>query len=1379
MEERKPQSSMSGKIKQPMLVEKSVSSTGVQMAKFDGNDFAVWKAQIQAYLDDKGCGMVLVEPEPTNEVDLARYKSKDMTARSTLLLALDNKHVKLVLHCKTAYEIWSKLTQIHEKKSQASKLMMQQEFFLLKMRFNESVEDYISRAEYLHGQLQDVGITSIDEATLVSKIVNGLPKRFVTFISSWSRVDASKYTLAELLPRLMAEEQLLEHYFKKEGGTALATESTRDPKGGPRRFGSKKAHTKGQKKDVKKKDKSCWICKQEGHWKKDCPSYNKKDGEVLVAETNCAVSPPNANEWILDSGATQHMTFDKENFLTYKVLDPPIQVRFGNNQYGQGIGIGTLIVKSRNADDIRLEQVLHVPVLRRKLLSVSSATQNGNTGEIHSDEIIIKNKKGKVLLRAAKKEDLYRIELQESHRELNLASVTLEDDLKLLHERFAHVNKETLVQMIKHSSAIGLDKFKVDRPSQKKRSVIECESCQMGKQTKKSYPSSTRRRMEQVGDRIHVDVCGPIGTPTCSGKNYFVLFKDEYSNYRHILLVKGKDEVHDCIRRCMTIIRVDTGLKVKRLYSDKGSELISNRTQDYLLDEGIVHETSAAFTPQQNGFIERDNRTVVEAARTMLKHRKLPDKLWGEAANTAVYLLNRLSNKNTDNKTPYELYFGSKPNITHLRIFGSLVYMKVQHKKRSGYQKKLENRAKPMVLVGYEQNNTYRVYEPETNKVIITREVVIDETRGYDFEKKDDTENLDYIIFEDIYGESETEGVAQEDVNDQSDVDDATPVASEDTDHGDQQKVREVESTPEPVNVSRYNLRNRAGRTYENLLCYNTEEAEEAEALIAYGDEPLSYREALKSEDSDKWLTAMKEEYDSLINQNTWEMAQLPENRRAIQCKWVFKKKYDTLGNVQRFKARLVAKGYSQRSGIDYKETFSPVVRMDSTRLLLAIAAERDLEMIHFDIKTAFLYGKIEEEVYMTQPEGFTTGDKRVCRLIKSLYGLKQAPRAWNVCFTKFLKQFQLEPLVKDSCILMRKTDKNILVIAIYVDDGLVCCSNKKLLEQVLEHLKTKFQVTVMDPKCFVGLEIQRNRKDRSLFISQEFYTKKILLRFEMQNSKCQSTPFDPNQKLCSMGAQIGADEPIVQVPYREAIGSLMYLMIGSRPDISYAVSLLSRYCEAPRKAHWNGVKRVFQYLNCTRNFGIKFHPETRSKNIRCYVDSDYSSDLDTGRSISGYVLKYYSGPIIWKSSKQSTVATSTTEAEFVAAAQAIKEVLWLRQLLDELTIKQMEPSEVFIDNQGAIKLLVNNQIHIKIKHIRVKYLFAREAAQNKEVAIKYIESENQEADSLTKALPKSKFIEFRSKLNIQAINNHEVLHTHATCDPVCRSKRGCYGGDC
>lgn len=374
---------------------------------------------------------------------------------------------------------------------------------------------------------------------------------------------------------------------------------------------------------------------------------------------------------------------------------------------------------------------------------------------------------------------------------------------------------------------------------------------------------------------------------------------------------------------------------------------------------------------------------------------------------------------------------------------------------------------------------------------------------------------------------------------------------------------------------------------------------------------------------------------DSLSKNKTWILVKLPEGRKAIDCKWVSKIKYKTNGSVNRYKARLCARGFTQRYGIDYRETYSPVVRMDSVRTLLAIAAQFDLDILQIDVKTAFLHGLLEEEIFMSQPEGFAKGNY-VCKLQKALYGLKQASRSWNQCFTKFLKQFDLVPLASDGCVFATRNcclencnANELLNICIYVDDGLLLSNSKSLMKRCVVHLEQRFEITTSEPDVFVGVQIKRDRANGVLQIHQQFYLEQVIARYNMSGCEAVSVPMQTNLRLCKTGV-VGVESKQVDVPYRQAIGSLLYAALATRPDICYSVSLLARFSTAPRLTHLSAVKYIMRYLVNKLDFGITY--KRRDKlDVCAYSDADLGGCNDTRKSTTGYLVLINGAPVIWK----------------------------------------------------------------------------------------------------------------------------------------------------
>jgi hypothetical protein len=460
-----------------------------------------------------------------------------------------------------------------------------------------------------------------------------------------------------------------------------------------------------------------------------------------------------------------------------------------------------------------------------------------------------------------------------------------------------------------------------------------------------------------------------------------------------------------------------------------------------------------------------------------------------------------------------------------------------------------------------------------------------------------------------------------------------------------------------------------------------------------------------------------------------------PPGANVIDVKWVYKVKYDTSGQVSRFKARLVAKGFKQLEGIDYNEVFAPVSKYTSIRTLMALVAAEDLELELLDIKTAFLNGTLEEEVYISHPPGYPQGPPgTVLRLKKTLYGLKQAPRAWHQRLDTELCSIGFSVSAADPGLYIYTKDSSRAYLMVYVDDLLIAAHDPQLISHIKKKLTAVFDARDMGAaKAYLGMRIERDRGSGQIKLSQTAMTLDLVQKYGMEESKIKTTPLSLNIKLT---AEEGEPLDTEKHPYSQLVGSMMYLSVCTRPDISYTVGALARYMAKPTMVHWQAAKGVLRYLSGTSTYGITYGRTTDG--LLGYCDADYAGDQDTRRSTTGYVFTVGGGAISWSSKRQPTVAASTTEAEYMAAATAVKEALWLRSLFADFSF-DITPVQLLADNQCAIKLLRNPISSLRSKHIDVIHHFARERVMRGDVSFAYIKTDEQLADILTKALPGTK----------------------------------------
>ena len=524
-------------------------------------------------------------------------------------------------------------------------------------------------------------------------------------------------------------------------------------------------------------------------------------------------------------------------------------------------------------------------------------------------------------------------------------------------------------------------------------------------------------------------------------------------------------------------------------------------------------------------------------------------------------------------------------------------------------------------------------------------------------------------------------------------------------------------------------------------------------------EEPQTLTEALNCKDKVRWKEAWESELTSLAKNNTWVLEPLPIDRKAIGCRWLFRKKEDG-----RYKARLVAKGYSQQPGIDFAETFAPVAKFTTIRTLLALGCASNWEIRGMDVKTAFLNSELEEAVYMEVPEGVTIPTKQAtpeyqqpmaCRLLKSIYGLKQSPRAWYGRIDHFFRSNNFIRSEADHSLFVNYERQVILLL--YVDDLVLAAPNNYQIDWIRLKLHQEFEKTDLgELRTFLGLEIERNRIRRTLHLCQSKYIRKILVSQQMHTCNPSNTPADPHVRLERSSSDYEASQAEKR-KYQSAVGCLMYAMLGTRPDISYAVSRVSQYSTNPNSTHWTAVKRIFRYLAGTQHRGLYYGTQGVG---RGYTDADWGGGVDR-KSIGGYAFTLNGAAITWNSKKQATVALSSTEAEYMALTQAVKESIWLQALLLDLGARSHldELRNIYVDNQGAIALAKNAEYHARTKHIDIQYHFIRQHIESGKVILTYSGTSEMTADIFTKALPQPAFT--RHNLGLGLIDRSVQLLEH------------------
>ena len=591
----------------------------------------------------------------------------------------------------------------------------------------------------------------------------------------------------------------------------------------------------------------------------------------------------------------------------------------------------------------------------------------------------------------------------------------------------------------------------------------------------------------------------------------------------------------------------------------------------------------------------------------MMSHTDLPISLWGYALETSAFTLNRVPSKSVA-KTPYEIWTGKAPVLSFLKIWGCEAYV------RRLIPEKLGPKSDKCYFVGYpKETKAYYFYNRSENKVFVAKNCVFLEREFLSRKSSGSKVELEEI--------RETQETAQ---------------PPEEEQRLDLQRV--VESTPVEPELRRSERIRHEPERYQGFLVTNCNDV-----MIIDSDEPANYEEAMMNPDSEKWQEAAKSEMASMSQNQVWSLVDLPNGARPIECKWVFKKKIDVDGNIQMYKARLVAKGFKQIHGIDYDETYSPVAMLKSIRILLAVAAHYDYEIWQMDVKTTLLNGILEEDVYMTQPQGFIDPKvaKKVCKLHRSIYGLKQASRSWNLRFDEAVKEFDFIRNEEEPCVYKKTSGSAVAFLVLYVDDILLIGNDVPLLKSIKTWLGNCFSMKDMGEAAYIlVIRIYRDRSKKLIGLCQDTYIDKVLHRFKMHDSKKGFLPMSHGINLSKMQCPStqAERERMSRIPYASAIGSIMYAMICTRPDVACALSMTSRYQSDPGESHWTAVKTILKYLRNTKDKFLMYEGDEELV-VSGYMDASFRWNKDDFRSQYGNVSSLNGGVVSWKVPSKSTIA--------------------------------------------------------------------------------------------------------------------------------------------
>ncbi|CAA7031737.1 unnamed protein product [Microthlaspi erraticum] len=852
----------------------------------------------------------------------------------------------------------------------------------------------------------------------------------------------------------------------------------------------------------------------------------------------------------------------------------------------------------------------------------------------------------------------------------------------------------------------------------------------MGKSHRLPFCSSDSRVLHPL-DKIHCDLWGPSLVVSSMGFKYYAVFVDDYSRYSWFYPLKNKSEFCSVFIAFQKLVENQFESKIKVFQSDGGGEFISNKFKSHLVSCGIRH-LSCPYTPQQNGIAERKHRHFVELGLSMLFHSEVPLIYWVEAFAAASFIGNMLPSSALNNVSPHECLFKTKPDYSSLRVFGAACYPHL----RPLAHNKFDPRSLQCVFLGYSsQYKGYRCLYPPTGRGYVSRHVIFDE-ECFPFKQQYKSLQLEYDTTllrawqqarresDKVVEDTRVVRVLSPPQQAQPPVVPVTPEAVDNTQF-EETEIEEIQGNIHPMTT-----RAKAGIHKPNTRY----------ALVALKMIPDIPKDIIEAMNHPGWNLAVFDEINTIYMLNTFTLVPYTEDMNVLGCRWVFTTKMKPEGELDKLKARLVAKGYDQEEGIDYLETYSPVVRTATIRMILDVATAKDWKLKQLDVSNAFLHGELKEPVFMTQPPGFVDPDKPnyVCKLTKALYGLKQAPRAWFDTFSLYLIEFGFVCSKSDPSLFTYRKDGKSLVLLLYVDDMLLTGSDEELVQQLLLSLNKRFFMKDLGPpKYFLGVEIKSY--DGGIFLHQASYAKDILHIAAMTDCTPMPTPLP--QDIDNLSSEL-FQEPTY---FQSLAGKLQYLTI-TRPDIQFAVNFVCQRMHQPTVSDFKLLKGVLRYLKGTINFGIHIKKH-QDMSLTAYCDSDYGGCKETRRSTTGFCTMMGSNLLSWSAKRQQTVSKSSTE--YRALTSAAQEITWLSALLRDLGIVQTKSTLLRCDNLSAIYLNANPALHSRSKHFDTDWHYIREQVALGLIETKHIPARDQLADIFTKPLARASFIVLRDKLGV------------------------------
>ena len=1380
------------------MADHSQISNIIPVVVLNGSNFLEWKFRTRLALQAQGLESHIDDNVPVAANLTADWKKSDAKAKKIIVDRINAEQLHLIMHLEYAKQMMDEFNRLYAEGDSLNAVHLRRQLADMKYKEGNDPHKHLSDFEILIGRLKNCG-RNLNEQDKIAYLMDSFPDSFDSVIAYFDALSDNERTFMSLRTRFLREckkkeDQNGKLIEKKEEEPAAFWNQGRNQSNFRRpdqhrsndRHGSSNNRSNHQSKHSRNSNQSnsynrsngynrsyghsnnsrgsrgnrqnsgnynnqnrshgdtdrsneftCFVCNKPGHLAKNCNVSNKKAFyTVSLLSNNSSEISKNSIQFFFDSGATDHMISSKyDKFLkNVEYFESPLAVQTSKCGINlMSYSYGDLDVYF-NGESYTLENVLCVDDLGANLISVnrldrkgfSITFEDGGIGIFDHNELIVFGKQESNLYTVTF--DLeQKVKANYSHSYPGF----IDGNAKLWHDRFGHVNYVTLNRMKNKGIVNGLTgNFLEDVDN-----IDKCDVCILSKQCILPYNQSNDRRSKRPLQLVHTDLVH-VDKNGKHGERYILTFIDDFSNFKAAYCLNNKSDVLDTFKEYVAYVESISQYQVNSIRCDNGSEYINTNFKEFCRSRSIHIAVVDPYSPQLNSVAERNNRTILDKARSLFLQSRLNVGFWPYAVETACFILNRITVKG--DRTPVEALCGNnkRPNVTRLRVFGSIAYRHIPKQFRGKFDPKSEKG----IMIGYTATG-YKLWFPNEDKIKCARNVVFVENRNISnwendrqrnsMQRNDDIKFVEIIVNKEVGNEvNRDEHLVESNVRSSENIVD-TGVA--------------VDSN---MNVNVESERTRSVR--ERKVPKKFDDYVVASYMTSIGIEcPSSYREAITCKESEEWKEAMRREIDSMHGYDVWDLVDEKEvgDSEIVNCAWIYSIK--ECEGKPLFKARLVARGNMLSE--EEEDVFSPVVKATTLRTVISVCNSRNMKIGLYDVSTAFLNAKLcDRIVYMKQPAGFAKKG-RVCRLKRSIYGLRKSSKDWNACLHEYLLSIGFIRSQHDHCLYIRNRNGNRTYLLVYVDDFFVISDTEDELANFESEISSRFKVNRLSGTRFLGIEIEW--KEDTVSLSQPSYIKYVLKRFRMSDCKPKRTPMEVGLKI-----EI-KDKSFTNKPYSELIGCLSYIANMTRPDILYSVNFLSKYQKTPTEELYNYANRILRYLSGTINMKLVYG-RTKNSNlgISGYADADFGSDHTDRKSRSGYLFmrggKFENNQIVhgdvvsWSSIKQKTVSLSSSEAEYISLSTSAVEGIWLANLARDLGV-ETKVVELFEDNQNAILYANNCDNNRKSKHIDVRYRFINDEIAKGKISVKYVKSENQIADIFTKSLDYETFARHRLSLGL------------------------------